>query len=48
MFSPELFWLDAGWYTGCGINKENGKWNQNVGNWTPDKERFPHGLKNYF
>jgi alpha-galactosidase len=42
---PELFWLDAGWYTGCGINKENGSWWQNVGNWTVDEERFPSGLK---
>jgi len=42
---PELFWLDAGWYTGCGSFKENGGWWQNVGNWSVDKERFPHGLK---
>jgi alpha-galactosidase len=42
---PELFWLDAGWYTGCGINKEKGSWAQNVGNWKVDKERFPDGLK---
>mgnify|MGYP001443628341 CR=1 FL=1 len=42
---PELFWLDAGWYTGCGFNKEKGSWWENVGNWTVDKERFPDGLK---
>ncbi|MEI6678047.1 MAG: alpha-galactosidase [Mariniphaga sp.] len=42
---PEVFWLDAGWYTGCGWDKEKGGWWQNVGNWTVDKERFPHGLK---
>ena len=42
---PELFWLDAGWYTGCGPNKENGSWWHNAGNWTVDKERFPDGLK---
>jgi len=42
---PELFWLDAGWYTGCGSFKEKGWWWQNVGNWSPDKNRFPHGLK---
>ncbi|MGV8090588.1 MAG: glycoside hydrolase family 36 protein [Mangrovibacterium sp.] len=42
---PELFWLDAGWYTGCGWNKERGDWWQNVGNWTVDRERFPNGLK---
>ena len=42
---PEVFWLDAGWYTGCGWDKENGGWWQNVGNWTVDKDRFPNGLK---
>jgi alpha-galactosidase len=42
---PEQFWLDAGWYTGCGWDKEKGGWWQNVGNWTVDKERFPRGLK---
>jgi alpha-galactosidase len=43
--TPELFWLDAGWYTGCGWDKEGGDWGKNVGNWTVDKERFPNGLK---
>ena len=42
---PELFWLDAGWYTGCGGDREKGGWGQNVGNWSVDKERFPNGLK---
>ncbi len=42
---PEVFWLDAGWYTGCGWDKKNGEWWQNVGNWTVDKDRFPIGLK---
>jgi alpha-galactosidase len=42
---PELFWLDAGWYTGCGWDKVKGEWWQNVGNWTVDKERFPNGLR---
>jgi alpha-galactosidase len=41
---PEVFWLDAGWYTGCGTG-ENGQWWENVGNWTVDKVRFPNGLK---
>ena len=40
---PEIFWLDAGWYTGCGWDK--GDWWQNVGNWTVEKDRFPDGLK---
>jgi len=43
--TPELFWIDAGWYSGCGWDKVNGEWPQNVGNWTVDKERFPNGLK---
>lgn len=43
--TPELFWIDAGWYSGCGWDKENGEWPQNVGNWTVDQERFPNGLK---
>jgi alpha-galactosidase len=40
---PEVFWLDAGWYTGCGWDK--GDWWQNVGNWTVEKDRFPEGLR---
>lgn len=35
---PEVFWLDAGWYF-C-----KGSWWQ-VGNWSPNKENFPNGLK---
>ena len=42
---PEVFWLDAGWYSGCGWERENGQWWANVGNWTPAKERFPNGLR---
>ncbi len=42
---PEVFWLDAGWYTGCNGLKKGGGWWENVGNWSVDKERFPHGLK---
>lgn len=42
---PEVYWLDAGWYTGA-ADFENGKsWANTVGNWTVDKERFPRGLK---
>jgi alpha-galactosidase len=36
---PEVFWIDAGWYTGCGA------WWTNAGNWTVDASRFPNGLK---
>jgi len=42
---PDAFWLDAGWYEGCGWDKQNGQWWQNVGNWVPAKERFPNGLR---
>lgn len=35
---PEAFWTDAGWYP-CG-----GLWT-NVGEWTPNKDHFPNGLK---
>ena len=43
---PEVFWLDAGWYTGSGgPNFEGRTWYNQVGNWTVDKERFPNGLK---
>ena len=35
---PEVFWLDAGWYA-C-----DGSW-PNVGNWSPNLENFPNGLK---
>jgi alpha-galactosidase len=35
---PEVFWLDAGWYS-C-----KGSWWQ-VGNWSPNRENFPNGLK---
>lgn len=42
---PEVYWLDAGWYTGA-ANYENGQsWANTVGNWTVDKTRFPEGLK---
>lgn len=44
--TPEVFWLDAGWYDGCGgPNTEGKNWYNTVGNWTADKERFPRGLK---
>ena len=36
---PEVFWIDAGWYTGCG------SWWSNAGNWTVDASRFPNGFK---
>lgn len=36
---PEVFWIDAGWFTGCG------EWWFNAGNWTVEANRFPNGLK---
>jgi alpha-galactosidase len=36
---PEVFWIDAGWYTGCG------QWWNNVGNWTVNAVNFPNGFK---
>jgi len=36
---PEVFWIDAGWYTGCG------SWWDHVGNWTVNTNNFPNGLK---
>ncbi len=42
--TPEVFWLDAGWYKGCGPNDPGKDWG-NLGNWVPDPERFPRGLK---
>jgi alpha-galactosidase len=33
----EAYWMDAGWFVGG--------WPYGVGNWDPDPEKFPHGLK---
>jgi len=41
---PELFWMDAGWYSGCEWDKEDGDWGHTVGNWTINKNRFPNGF----
>lgn len=43
--TPEVFWLDAGWYEGCGALNAKGNWYNMVGNWKVDSERFPRGLK---
>lgn len=42
---PEVYWLDAGWYTGAANYEEGQTWANTVGNWTVDKTRFPRGLK---
>ncbi|HPO12677.1 MAG TPA: alpha-galactosidase [Candidatus Hydrogenedentes bacterium] len=36
----DYFWIDAGWFLCPGNN-----WARGVGNFQPDTERFPHGLK---
>jgi alpha-galactosidase len=33
----EAYWLDAGWF--------EGGWPSGAGNWDPDPQKFPHGLK---
>ena len=43
---PEVFWLDAGWYKGCGGPDFTGKnWYNTVGTLEVDEKRFPNGLK---
>lgn len=37
--NTDYFWMDAGWY------EYNEGWYDGVGNWIPDKSRFPDGLK---
>ena len=37
--NTDYFWMDAGWY------EYNEGWYDGVGNWIPDKNRFPDGLK---
>jgi alpha-galactosidase len=36
----DYFWIDAGWFASPG-----GNWARGVGNFKPDPERFPNGLK---
>ncbi len=38
---PEIFWLDAGWFT----DSHKIGFDAATGNWSVDKERFPNGLK---
>lgn len=42
---PESFWLDAGWYTDAADYASGKNWYNTAGNWTPDPERFPNGLR---
>ncbi|MEG2060325.1 MAG: alpha-galactosidase [Alistipes sp.] len=41
---PEVFWLDAGWYSKAGDWREHRNWANTVGNWSVDPYRFPEGL----
>lgn len=44
--TPEVFWLDAGWYAGSGGPDFSGtNWANTVGTWRVDTTRFPNGLK---
>lgn len=43
--SPEAFWLDAGWYAEAADFATGRNWANTVGNWQPDPERFPQGLR---
>lgn len=42
---PEVFWLDAGWYSKAADVANNKNWANTVGNWEIDRERFPDGFK---
>ncbi|MDD4800930.1 MAG: glycoside hydrolase family 36 protein [Proteiniphilum sp.] len=42
---PEVYWLDAGWYSGAANFEQGQTWANTVGNWTVDTTRFPNGLK---
>ncbi len=37
--NTDYFWMDAGWY------KYHESWADGVGNWIPDENRFPDGMK---
>ena len=44
---PDVFWLDAGWYSTTAGNHFDGNFNwYEVGNWEYDSERFPDGFVN--
>lgn len=42
---PDVFWLDAGWYEKSDNWEAGYNWYNTVGNWEPDAERFPNGLR---
>ncbi len=42
---PEVYWLDAGWYTTDVIKNRSHNWENTAGTWRPDPARFPNGFK---
>ena len=40
----DVFWIDAGWYDRAGDYRNGYWWHSAVGNWTPDRQRFPDGI----
>ena len=36
----DIFWIDAGWYS-----PYNESWSRGVGNWRPDPDKYPNGLR---
>ena len=42
---PDVFWMDAGWYTRNAVHDRQKNWHYTAGTWRPDPERFPEGLR---
>lgn len=42
--TPDVFWLDAGWYEKASDWEKGNNWYNTIGNWAVDKDRFPGGL----
>lgn len=42
---PDVYWLDAGWYTTDGITNRSHNWENTAGIWRPDPARFPNGFR---
>lgn len=42
---PDVFWMDAGWYTRDAVRDRRMNWHYTSGTWRPDPERFPYGLR---
>jgi alpha-galactosidase len=44
----QLYTIDDGWFRNAGNPGNDQSWNYNLGDWTPDKNKFPNGLKPVF